>query len=404
MANEKQGEPKKGRDKHYRVIDGQLYARVVYRDEFGRRRERHYPAESKTHARELYKEKLQELTTHGERMLDADRMSFSELASEYEKHKLIPAEYQGERKTAGLRSLDTPKMFLKTLVNYFGSKRIRNITHADIEKFKRERLKAPVVIKYKDPETGKEKTRERPRSIASVNRELEILRAALRFAVQQGWLIRSPFEAGAPLISKADETRRERILSREEETKLLDACLLYNRNNRQSRAHLRPVIIAALDTGCRRGELFQLKWSDVDLDSRTINVRSATTKTQRARSVPISARLLAELTVLRQAAKSEDSLVFGVTTDVKHAFASACKDAGISGFRFHDCRATFVTRLLQRGMPMAEVMRLSGHSTLAAMNHYVRVDGSTVERAASLLDDFHAAVQEEAEAESKLIN
>src|SRR5262249_32430303 len=153
----------------------------------------------------------------------------------------------------------------------------------DIEKFRLERLKTPTP-------TGKE------RSIASVNRELEVMRAVMRFAVRSGWIIKSPFETGDTLISKADEVQRERVLSREEELRLLLACT-------GRRAHLRPLLIAALDSAMRRGELIQLKWSDINFENRTINVRAMTTKTARSRTVPISSRLLEELKALHKDAQ-----------------------------------------------------------------------------------------------------
>ena len=62
------------------------------------------------------------------------------------------------------------------------------------------------------------------RAIATVNRELALLRSVLGFAKQSGWLTRSPFEQGQAIISTAVETKRERILTREEEERLLAVC------------------------------------------------------------------------------------------------------------------------------------------------------------------------------------
>lgn len=359
------------RERHYREINGQLYARFVYTDASGKRREKHLKAESKTHARELYEEMRREFHDHGEQTMDASRMMFRELAEVYEKGRLQPAEYIGERKVARLRSYTTPRAMLRTLVDYFGARRIRSITHADIEKFKLERFKVLTP-------RGKERT------ITSVNRELEVLRAALNFAKREEWILRNPFETGASLISKADETQRERLLSREEETQLLAICI-------GRRAHLRPLLIAALDTAMRRGELFQLKWSDVNLANRTISVRAMTTKTARGRVVPISSRLLVELQRLLAPAEGEDALVFGITDTVKKAFASVCRGAGIEGFRFHDCRHTAITRMIQAGMTPMQVMKISGHTQMTTFARYVNADEDAVKRAAQAIHAFHAA-------------
>lgn len=386
------------RERHYREINGQIYARFVYTDGEGKRREKHLKAESKTHARELYDKMRREFEDHGQQSIDAARMTFRQLAEVYEKVKLQPAEYKGDRKISGRRSYKAPQGYLKTLVQHFGAKRVKSISHADIEKFRLERLKTPILIKGKPtPKTANEgggkaeressksaSLQKKERTIASVNRELEVMRAVMRFAVRSGWIIKSPFETGDTLISKADEVQRERVLSREEETRLLLACT-------GRRAHLRPLLIAALDTAMRRGELIQLKWSDVDLENRTISVRAMTTKTSRSRTVPISSRLLGELKTLFEKAKPDSDSVFGISDNVKNGFAAACAEAGIEDFRLHDCRHTAITRMIQAGMAPMQVMKISGHTQMSTFARYVNADGDAVRRAAAAIDAFHAA-------------
>src|SRR5437762_1424962 len=85
-------------------------------------------------------------------------------------------------------------------------------------------------------------------SRVTVNRELGVLRRVLNVALANGWIHRSPFTMGKSLISVGDEKPRERILTLEEEARLLAAC-------EGPRAHLRAILICALDTGMRRGEL-----------------------------------------------------------------------------------------------------------------------------------------------------
>ncbi len=363
------------REKHYRVIDGQLYARFVYTDGEGKRRERHVKAESKTHARELHDKMKREFEDHGQQTIDATRMTFRQLAEIYEKARLQPAEYKGDRKIAGRRSYKAPLGYLRTLNAYFGSKRLKSITHADIEKFKLERLRTQTA-------SGKERT------IASVNRELEVMRSMMRFSVRSGWIIKSPFETGDTLISKADEVQRERVLTRQEEARLLAACV-------GRRAHLQPLLIAALDTAMRRGEMIQLEWSDVDFSNRTILVRAMTTKTARSRTVPISSRLLEALKKLYEETGNDRDSVFGISDNVKNAFASACREAGIDNFRLHDCRHSAITRMIQAGMTPMQVMKISGHTQMSTFARYVNADDDAVKRAAAAIDAFHSsAVQE----------
>ncbi len=372
------------RERHYRIIDGQLYARFVYTNGEGKRKEKHIKAESKTHAREIYEKLKREFGDHGQETIDAAHMIFRQLAEHYKKARLQPAEYKGDRKISGRRSYKAPLGYVTTLVSHFGAKRIKSISHSDIEHFKLERLKTPTPH-------GTE------RSIASVNRELEVLRAMLRFAVRSSWLIKTPFETGDTLISKSDEVQRTEVLSSPDEELLLAACI-------GRREHLRPLLICALDSAMRRGEMIQLKWSDVDLENRTIGVRAMTTKTARSRTVPISSRLYLELKRLYENSESDDELVFGISDNVKNAFASACRVADIQNFRLHDCRHTAITRMIQAGMTPMQVMKISGHTQMTTFVRYVNVDGDVVKRAAAAIDSFHEAYQQQRFQESQLIN
>jgi integrase len=358
---------------------GGWIARLTLTGEGGKRRNIKRICENKTEAKEELRRLLRKYEDQGEQALDGDTLTFRELANLYRERNLVPAEYHGERKIRGLRSVRTPRGHLKVLTERFGSKRIKNITHSDIEEFKQIRLKTPT-------------HQDKQRTIASVNRELELLRAVLRFAARQGWLSRSPFEMGMPLISKADEVRRERVLTHEEEKRLLSVCT-------GRRAHLRAILIAALDTAMRRGELFKLTWQDIDLENRLIQVRATTTKTLRPRTVGITERLATELTSLYESStKTPEGLVFGITDTVKKAFASVCQDAGVEGFRFHDARHTAITRMIQSGMPAHLIMKVSGHTQPVTFARYVNVDGQTARQAAVALELLNRSVVVEAEA------
>jgi integrase len=365
--------------------DGFWYARLTFTNETGKRRNIKRRAQNKSEAKELLWQLRRDYQDHGEMIFDGDRLTFRELAKDYEEKRLQPAQYKGERKISGRRSYLSPRAYLRILVDHFGPKRIKSITHSDVEKFRNERLNTPI---FKDKEKEQEG---RERSIASVNRELEVLRAMLRYAVRQGWLIRSPFEMGASLISKADEVQRDRILTRDEEDRLLAVCV-------DRRAHLRTLLIAALDTGMRRGELFSLKWSDINLETRLIRVRATTTKTMRGRTIGMTERVAKELNLLwDKSPQLLDHLVFGITDTVKTSFAGACRDAEIDNFRFHDCRHTAITRMIQAGMPPLQVMKISGHTQMTTFSRYVNTDNDTARNIATALDTFYAggSVKEE---------
>jgi integrase len=223
----------------------------------------------------------------------------------------------------------------------------------------------------------------------------------LNDAVYNGWLVRSPFLNAKGLVSLADEVKRERVLTFEEENRLLNACsefitLTYERSGKKitakaksNREHLRPIIITALDTAMRFGELLKLCWCDVDLNSRTINVVAFNTKTAKARTVGMTQRVYDELTRLwEQSPKDSDGLVFGVKDNVTRSFTSACRDAKIEGFRFHDCRHTAITRMIQAGLSPMEVMKVSGHTQMNTFARYVNPNTQAVTRIADVLSAY----------------
>jgi len=218
--------------------DGKFYARITYTDSQGKRHDLTRRAIDRKDAKRIIKEVLEDVETKGEKAIEASRATFRDLAERYSAVKVKPAEYRNDRKIAGMRDHTTAAGHVRALVEYFGPMKLRDITAGKIEAFKQFRLATPKA------RGGKE------RSIANVNRTLTRLRAMFRFAVAEGWLDYSPFDrASTPIISKADEVRRTRVLSREEEARLLEAC-----GPNSPRAHLAPLVLAALDTGCRRGE------------------------------------------------------------------------------------------------------------------------------------------------------
>lgn len=373
------------RQKDYRIRDGKVYARVTYRDEQGRHRDVMRLADSRSHAKELAAQMRRELKDHGSRIVDADKLKFAELASYYEEDKIQPATYHSGRKIAGLRSLHSVRYALKPLLTHFGNRLIKTITPTDVEKFKAKRL-----------DTKAQRSKEKL-TIATVNRELALLRTIFAYARREGWLVRSPFERLRGVISTADERRRDRVLGYDEEKRLLDAC-------DGPRAHLRPILVCLIDTAMRKGEAIKLQWRHVDLDSRTITVTAMNSKTARERTVGMTARLHDELTRLwEMSPKDPDVSVFGIVDTFKRAFASACRAAGVEDFRTHDCRHKCITRWVRAGLPTGEIMRLSGHSTLQAFSIYINSTPETVRRGANALDSLRSDF-ENVEQASDLIN
>lgn len=364
--------------------NGRIYVRVSYTDASGKRRELMRRAENRPEAKKLLKKLLSELDApNREQRIEGDKMTFNQLAEIFKARRIIAPQYQGDRKIAGMRSYKRQLGFLKPLVAQFGKRLLRDITPADLEAYKLARLKTPT------------RRGDGVRSIAHVNRELSLMRSTLNYARRQGWLSVNPFEQSESLISPADEVKRDRVLSLEEEARLLAVCV-------DKREHLRALLIAAVDTGMRRGEMLQLNWRDVDLQSRIIRLRSLTTKTAKARELPITDRLAIELERLKTSV-SDCALVF-TCGDVKRSFATACGLAGIDNLRWHDLRHTFATRLVQRNLPLSEVARLLGHSSLQMTYRYSNATAETVNRAAVILNDLNGAALSKASREDSSVD
>lgn len=364
----------------------QWFACVSYMDESGKRRQwLQKPTDNtKTAAREFAKKMLGEIQEQGEQAIDATNMTFAQLADYYQRTYLVEPEYVDGRKIAGLRSKYELELQLKVLRRYFGNRKIKPITHGDLERYKTARLKTPIVLGKNTRGTDKPGNPiQRQRSITTVHRELALLRRVFNVAIQNGWLTKNPFMMGGPLINPGDEKQRERILTRDEEERLLAACT-------GSKDHLRPIIIMALDTGMRCGEIFKLKWSDIDLENRLIIIQAFNTKTMRQRQVAITSRLTQELESLWQSSiLNPDALVFGVAS-VKKAFSKARMVAGLPDVRFHDLRHTHATRLVSRHLPLSEVGRVLGHTQANTTYRYVNANVETARRAAAALDQFNS--------------
>jgi integrase len=272
---------------------GRFFARTTITDEKGKRRNIIRLAKDKTEARQILKTILRQLEEEGSRAIDVARLTFNHLADFYEQHYLMPAQFVGGRKVAGLRDWKHVRAFLKIFRSHFGRRLLREITYSDVRSFRSERLKTPT-------QYG------RQRSVTTVNRELACLRRIFNIAVRESWLVKNPFNCGDSLISAADERKRERILTLSEEARLLEAC------EHPQRRHLRPLLICLLDTGARLSEILKLRWRYACFATRLITIEGLTTKTLKTRQVAMTERMYRELFALWEESRREpDRRVLG---------------------------------------------------------------------------------------------
>lgn len=150
---------------------------------------------------------------------------FDELADDYEKQ------------AQGKKSYKNGKYYIKTLRTYFAGRILSELTVLDIERFRTQRKESPTRTK-------------KTRSGATANREMACLRAMLNKAVKRVMIPKHP---ASQVKAFQESSGRNCFLSVDEAGRLLEAC---------SR-HLRPIVLCALETGMRRGEILGLRWSDI---------------------------------------------------------------------------------------------------------------------------------------------
>jgi len=253
------------------------------------------------------------------------------------------------------------RYIIKTLKAHLGKFRVSDLAAEDAEKYQTKRSRSV-----------------RP---ATVNRELTLAKHMLAKAVEWKMITENPFRGvrnlGVP-------RRDERVLSEEEEAKLLTAC-----TGVRSRL-LRPLVVLALNTGMRRGELLGLEWSRSDLNQRTIRIINAKSSDGN-RVIPMNVMTYSVLLSLADGATSP--LVFPSNRkrgekllDVKKGFKKAVQLAGIRPIRFHDLRHTFATRLVRAGVDIVTVQKLLGHSKITMTARYAHSLADAKMAAVSKLD------------------
>jgi integrase len=174
---------------------------------------------------------------------------------------------------------------------------------------------------------------------------------------------------------------RTRFLSVEEAGKLLEA----------ASRHPRPILILALETGMRRGEILSLRWSDVDMINGMLYIGK--TKNNEARHVPMSNRVRATLSAIPRRLRSDYVFTRSIRktqrgkgrkhplnqpigkvgkpfNDFRTSFENACMKAGITGFRFHDLRHTAASHMVMARVPFRTVGEILGHKTTTMTERY----------------------------------
>ncbi len=249
-----------------------------------------------------------------------------------------------------------------------------------IEKWRSEELKR-----------GKAKT--------TINRDVTTLKACLSKAVEWGVLEENPLQKLRPI--RTDNLSRARYLTADEERSLRktlrerDEQLCQRRESgnkwrcdrhqatlpdlslRFFSDYLRPMVLLTMNTGLRRGEMLQLKWSDVNLLQRKVVIRGDNAKSGKTRYVPLNDEALSTLQRWQPSAEAMD-WVFpahdgGRMMSIKTSWKRVLKRAAIRDFRWHDLRHHFASRLVMKGVDLNTVRELLGHSDLSMTLRYAHL-------------------------------
>ena len=238
-------------------------------------------------------------------------------------------------------------------------------------------------------------------SHSGVNRPVSALKAMMNRAVEWGVIEQNPLTNVKAL--KEDPNPVARYLSDEEETQLFAALAKRQDKQREERAnhnnwlldrnqrqlpkrsnkftdYLMPMVAVALNTGLRRGELFDLECSDIDLKNNQIAVRGEIAKSGKTRHIPLNKNVVDTLaTWIRDTGLKGDELVFASPVtgrrfdNISKAWKALIGSAEIENFRFHDLRHTFASKLASRGANLYVIKDLLGHSSIETTQRYAHL-------------------------------
>ena len=227
-----------------------------------------------------------------------------------------------------------------------------------------------LIAEYRD-ELGREITiRGKPPSPATVVRYMAALSHAFTIAVKEwGWMEDSPMRK----VTKPREPRgRVRFLSDEERIRLLESC------KESSSPYLYPVVVLALSTGMRSGEIMGLTWDNVDLNRGRAILHE--TKNGERRAVALKGHALELLKELGKVRRIDSNLLFPAketkTTkpiDLRKPWEAAVQKAELHDFRFHDLRHSAASYLAMNGASLAEIAEVLGHKTLQMVKRYAHL-------------------------------
>ena len=252
------------------------------------------------------------------------------------------------------------KGYMANLRGFFGGYNLSEIT-------------PKVIVAYKN------KRYEDGMAPATINRELANLKKAFNLAMREWeWCDQNPV---ARVSMEKENNKRDRWLNEEEITRLLEACAPW----------LYDLVLFALNTGMRMGEILELTWRGVDFSRRTVTVFRS--KNGERRTIPVNQTVLAVLTAKPKVRSLVTDRVFCSKAytplesgHLRRAFRLSLSKAKIEDFHFHDLRHTFATTLVQSGVDLYKVQQLLGHKSPIMMQRYAHHYPESLRGGVEILD------------------
>jgi integrase len=255
----------------------------------------------------------------------------------------------------------------------------------------------PKLVEEHRDRLAREKTlRNKPRAPATVLRYMMVLSHAYSTAIRWEWCERNPVEIA---VKPQIDNKRVRYLRDDERQRLLDAC----RNSENKDLYL--VVVIAICTGMRRGEIMNMRWAALefhdDLGFAKLQLNAKDTKNKTDRNVLIGSHAFDLLTQRREGLKAADvadsptGLIFPSyfnpknPVDLRAPWEAALKAAGVSDFRFHDLRHTTASYLAMNGATTLEIKEALGHKSTAMAERYSHVSQSHMDNVVLRMNERH---------------
>lgn len=256
------------------------------------------------------------------------------------------------------KSHKSDSIMLGIVKEYFGNTNISDITLNKLESFKDYLLH----VRRVKPST--------------VNRYKALLSKMFNLGIDEGVIKDNPVRK---LKKLREDNFKIRFLTKEEELRLYEAL-------KDSPKYLYDIVTIALQTGMRKSEILNLKWSNIDFEFGFIELLQ--TKSGKSRKIPISDKLSSVLNSIPHSCEYVFNIDGNKIGDIKKTWNTLLKRADIQDFRFHDLRHTVATRMVEKGIDLVVVKEILGHADISTTMRYAHAVPERKKLAINILNNY----------------